>query len=353
MNVHTAFPKHPALQGLVRSFMLVGIHQENFANYEQSLTSAYNGIIISLPLYGSYSLTDSASGENTVFRATAVQGPMSRYVTGGVLPSTSECGWLGALNILFSSTGIHPFLHKPIGYLHELRDMCVDADQHLRDIELLREQLQEILSQELRKALVQNELHQKSSAPAWIPHSAMDRLVAIAERFLVRSLGISASHGITSATARSTAQAEYICRRLTATHGKLSIDALAGELGLTTRQILNIMNSVVGVSAKIFAERERFMYASQLLQKAVTMAPTQEAQRDTAPENAHKILSKHIHTAIYRAGYYDQSHCIRDFQRFAGITPLEFVRPQYTAFKKFTTAHSYDEEGNEGAVPKA
>jgi len=31
-------------------------------------------------------------------------------------------------------------------------------------------------------------------------------------------------------------------------------------------------------------------------------------------------------------GYYDQAHCIADFQAFAGMTPRDFVTAEKTAF---------------------
>lgn len=321
----------------------MGIPQEKFTHYQNFRTSVFNGTAVSVPLHGSF-FTNSALGERMFPHSSSVHGQSSHFMSSGVLATTSECGWLGAFNIIFSPIGLFPFLKNNVANLRTIQDMSIDAGQFLSNIELLREQLQEVYSQELRKAVVQNPAHHDSlkyPERAWVSTAVMMRLVGIAEQFLVRLLAASTSQTHTlqeSQTERSVAQAEYICRRLTVTHGNLSIEALGNELGITTRQILNIMNTVVGVSAKTYAERERFIYAMQLLQKGVGGALmqereiTEEIDRETRAENARRMFTRHIHTAIHHAGYYDQSHCIRDFQRFAGITPLEFVRPQQEAF---------------------
>ena len=41
---------------------------------------------------------------------------------------------------------------------------------------------------------------------------------------------------------------------------------------------------------------------------------------------------KEADEAALRAGYYDQAHCIADFNAFAGMTPREFVAAEKTAF---------------------
>ena len=83
-------------------------------------------------------------------------------------------------------------------------------------------------------------------------------------------------------------------------HDEASVSAVARGLGLSERQLERRFLARVGVTPKRFATLSRFERAA--------------ARAATAPS---------LTTAALDAGYYDQSHFIRDFRRFVGTTPSE------------------------------
>lgn len=82
-----------------------------------------------------------------------------------------------------------------------------------------------------------------------------------------------------------------------------SIGALAKELELSERQLARRFLERVGVSPKHFAKLARFERILPLMASAKTLT----------------------HAAV-AAGYYDQSHFVRDFQSFTGVAPSKLLR---------------------------
>lgn len=74
---------------------------------------------------------------------------------------------------------------------------------------------------------------------------------------------------------------------------------------ISEKQVTRIFNNRVGVSAKTFMKIIRFQNALKMI-------------------NAKKT-GKLVDIAL-EAGYYDQSHFIRDFYNFTGITPSEYIK---------------------------
>jgi AraC-like DNA-binding protein len=87
---------------------------------------------------------------------------------------------------------------------------------------------------------------------------------------------------------------------LTNARHEASVSAVARAIGLSERQLERRFLARVGVTPKRFATLRRF-------ERAV-------ARATTAPS---------LTAAALDAGYYDQSHFIRDFRRFAGSSPRE------------------------------
>ena len=125
------------------------------------------------------------------------------------------------------------------------------------------------------------------------------------------------------AALRLTAINAFLCRRLrvhrsataaavaaiTATHGNVSITALADASAITTRQLERVFLNDVGVSPKMFSRIRRFRRALSQSQ------PSDQRRQPDGPG-----VRRWVDIAC-DCGYADQSHLIRDFAQFAGDTP--------------------------------
>lgn len=89
---------------------------------------------------------------------------------------------------------------------------------------------------------------------------------------------------------------------LMSVQGNCAIDDVASVSNLSSRQLERNFYNEVGVSPKLFSRLIRFQQALRL------------------PQSSHSSLT---HIGL-QAGYCDQSHFIRDFTAFAGITPKQY-----------------------------
>jgi methylphosphotriester-DNA--protein-cysteine methyltransferase len=87
---------------------------------------------------------------------------------------------------------------------------------------------------------------------------------------------------------------------LAGAHDEASVSSVAGVLGVSERQLERRFLARIGVTPKRFATLRRF-------ERAVARA----------------TIAPSLTAAALDAGYYDQSHFIRDFRRFAGSSPRE------------------------------
>ena len=85
--------------------------------------------------------------------------------------------------------------------------------------------------------------------------------------------------------------------------GQIAIETLAFQSGISVRQFERNTKHHTGFSPKLFNRLMRFQAALRLPQKQKTNSLTDLA---------------------YQAGYFDQSHFIREFREFSGITPKEY-----------------------------
>lgn len=85
--------------------------------------------------------------------------------------------------------------------------------------------------------------------------------------------------------------------------GLAPVSLLAQELGITERHLERRFREDIGLSPKQFSRTIRFQYLLKLLQEGTEDNLTQTA---------------------YQAGYYDQSHFIREFRMLAGISPKQY-----------------------------
>ncbi|MBC8571353.1 helix-turn-helix domain-containing protein [Zongyangia hominis] len=93
-------------------------------------------------------------------------------------------------------------------------------------------------------------------------------------------------------------------KRLRETDGMLSISALAQETGYSARHLSRLFGEYVGMSAKTFA---RVLRVNLILSR---MREGADSLTLTAQE----------------AGFYDQSHFIRDFSRICGAAPTDYLQ---------------------------
>lgn len=126
--------------------------------------------------------------------------------------------------------------------------------------------------------------------------------------------------GAGSMDARVEAVAQFVLRRVAGSHvdeaveasvkafqssgGTMPVQAAAEIAGIGRRQLERRFLEVVGVSPALFANVLRF--------RSVFDAIEHDSARPWTD-------------AALAAGYFDQSHLIRDFRRFVGCTPTEFA----------------------------
>lgn len=85
--------------------------------------------------------------------------------------------------------------------------------------------------------------------------------------------------------------------------GLINVADICVELSITDRYLQQLFSKYVGLSPKFFSRIVRFSYIFQLI-------------RDENPTWA---------DVVYEAGYYDQSHFIRNFKAFTGEDPSNYI----------------------------
>jgi AraC-like DNA-binding protein len=93
-------------------------------------------------------------------------------------------------------------------------------------------------------------------------------------------------------------------RALEPTGEAVRVRDVAWRVGLSHRRFIQVFAAEVGLTPKLYGRVRRFQHALALV-------------RDVpAPDWARVAVE---------CGYFDQSHLIRDFQAFAGLTPMEYL----------------------------
>lgn len=99
---------------------------------------------------------------------------------------------------------------------------------------------------------------------------------------------------------------------------RASVRDVSRELGLSQRRFIQIFNSFVGLTPKIFCRILRFQHARVL------------AEKRAAPQWAELAVA---------CGYFDQSHLIKDFKEFSGSTPKIYSVQQQHKDARFKDNH--------------
>jgi AraC-like DNA-binding protein len=104
----------------------------------------------------------------------------------------------------------------------------------------------------------------------------------------------------------------YACVRILRGLGMPSISSISRDSGIGTRQLERLFRSRAGIPPKLFARIIRFQHALGHLDRGSGLAALAQ-----------------------RTGHFDQAHFIREFRRFAGVTPREFGREQHPWTRHF------------------
>jgi len=90
-------------------------------------------------------------------------------------------------------------------------------------------------------------------------------------------------------------------------HARPTVREAAKYLGLSQRRFIQVFKTEVGVTPKLYSRIQRFQQARALI------------QRTPLPNWA---------TLALDAGYFDQSHLIREFLEFSGFSPTSYLHAQ-------------------------
>ena len=194
--------------------------------------------------------------------ADVVAGARSQSI---VIDTSTSLSFIG---VRFRPGGAFPFLPLPAG---EIEGLSVDpAAVWGRQIHDLREQL--------------------------LASRAPEARFRILERFLLDRLH----------KAREPHRAvRYAIDVIGRTEGAASIGAIVDRTGLTARRFIAAFREEVGLAPKVFCRLARFRRVIETLR-----TPGQVDWADVALD----------------CGYFDQSHFIRDFRSFAGVSPSAYLR---------------------------
>ena len=94
-------------------------------------------------------------------------------------------------------------------------------------------------------------------------------------------------------------------REIVRCNGGISIDALIGDVGISARHFDRKFLTAVGITPKLFARLIRFQSTLQI---------------------SKQIQVRNLTELAMNAGYSDQSHFIRDFKEFSGLSPGAYFR---------------------------
>jgi AraC-like DNA-binding protein len=88
---------------------------------------------------------------------------------------------------------------------------------------------------------------------------------------------------------------------------RATVRDVSRHIGLSQRRFIQVFTEEVGLTPKLFSRVQRFHRALALVRQA------------TAPDWAQLAVN---------CGYFDQSHLIRDFLMFSGLSPMDYLRRQ-------------------------
>ena len=106
------------------------------------------------------------------------------------------------------------------------------------------------------------------------------------------------------------------CQYITKSEGEYSVQELVKLIGFSERQLERKFKKQVGITPKLLSRIMRF-------QKFLALSKQSEEMTLSA--------------AALACGYYDQSHFIRDFTLFSGVSPVNYLNSSHPISDHFTT----------------
>ncbi len=131
--------------------------------------------------------------------------------------------------------------------------------------------------------------------------TTLEEKIQEAQNFILEQID---THYCTNSRAR---YLTFSLRKIVASKGTIDIGQLAKELNCSTRYIQNLFKEYVGISPRLYGKVIKFMRTLD-----------------------HKLEQHENFTDLgLKMGYFDQSHFIRDFKRFTGLTPTSFFKENH------------------------
>ena len=202
---------------------------------------------------------------------------MSGQLTERILLKPS--GEIGVVSVRFKSAGAARFFS--IGYddyVNQVFDFCV-VDSALANV-----------------------LHARVGAA-----TTVDSRIKVLEDMLTERLSVDSGEDIFVRQA---------CNYLVQSEGQYSVTDLAKLIGFSERQLERKFKRQVGLSPKRLSRILRFQKFLQIAQASTALTLTD---------------------AALACGYYDQSHFIKDFTAFSGVSPLNYLTAHHAMSDHFTT----------------
>ncbi|HVI45299.1 MAG TPA: helix-turn-helix transcriptional regulator [Chitinophaga sp.] len=139
--------------------------------------------------------------------------------------------------------------------------------------------------------------------------SQLSKRIALIETFLLDLLAQR------EGKARQLAMVEQIIREMQPDTNADKLEAIASRYNISSRYMRKLFLQYTGVSPKLYNKITRFKLSLQLI-----------------TENQSSLTS-----IAYDCGYFDQSHFIRDFKSFAGLTPSDYSPESYPVGQTIST----------------
>lgn len=139
--------------------------------------------------------------------------------------------------------------------------------------------------------------------PAWVDALQANLMACSTHRARIRELDAFLGNLISAPLTPEAALIQRAVQRIDHANGLLPVNQLTDGLYITERSLERRFEQVMGIGPKQFSRIVRLQHCLKLHRQRPTLSLTELA---------------------YSAGYYDQSHFIREFGQLAGITPKQY-----------------------------